>query len=114
VSAARAGAIFRVTIEVAPEVEAEWSRWHAEVHMPEVASQPGFLGATRWRDSQSAPEGWARYVVHYEAESAAAIETYRRSEASARLRADHDQRYRSVTRIARTVLIAPVSTARGG
>jgi heme-degrading monooxygenase HmoA len=114
VSASRAGAIFRVTIEVAPAVEGEWSRWHAEVHMPEVASQPGFLGATRWRDAESAADGWTRYIVHYEAEHAAAIESYRKSEASARLRADHDQRYGQVTRIARTLLIAPVSTGRLG
>jgi len=114
VSAARAGAIFRVTLEVSPEIEAEWSRWHAEVHMPEVASQPGFLGAARWRETEPAADGWGRYVVHYEAESAAAIETYRRSEASARLRADHDKRYGRMTRITRTVLVAPVSTARRG
>ena len=113
-SPARAGAIFRVTLEVSPEIEAEWSRWHAEIHMPEVGSQPGFLGATRWRDTEAAADGWARYVVQYEAESAAAIESYRRSEASVRLRTDHDQRYGRVTRITRTVLIAPVSTPRHG
>jgi heme-degrading monooxygenase HmoA len=114
VSAARLGAIYRVTVEVAPAVEAEWARWQASGHMPEVASQPGFVGATLWRDSESAPDGWVRYVVHYEAESAAAIEAYRRSEAAARLRGDHEKHYGAVTRIVRTVLSAPVSAARRG
>jgi heme-degrading monooxygenase HmoA len=114
VSAARPEAIYRVTVEVAPEVAAEWARWQAEGHIPEVASQPGFIGATLWRDSEPAADGWVRYVVHYEAESAAAIEAYRRSEAAVRLRGDHEKRYGAVTRITRTVLSALVSTARRG
>ena len=107
-----AGAVFRVTIEVAPEVEPGWARWHAEEHMPDLVRQPGFLGATRWRDVEPAADGWARYVVEYEAESVEAIEAYRASAESARLRADHTERYGRVSRISRTVLAAPVRVKR--
>jgi hypothetical protein len=111
VSAPPAGAIFRVTIEVDPAVEAEWSRWHADPHMREVVAQPGFLRATRWRDTEDAPDGWARYVSHYEAESVAAIEAYRRSEAATAIRADHERHYGKVTRLTRAVLATPVVVA---
>ena len=100
------GVVYAVAIEVAPEAEARWAPWHADVHIPEVLAQPGFRGAWRWRDVERAKDGWVRYVVHYEGESVEAIEAYRRSEVAARLRADHDTRYGNVTRISRSLLTA--------
>ena len=104
----RAWAVYRVTIEVAPAVEEAWAAWHARTHMPEVVRQPGFLGATRWKDRGRAPDGWPRYVVHYRAESLEAIESYRSSAAATRIREEHDARYGNVTRIERTLLGEPV------
>ena len=97
-------AVYAVVIEVAPEAETRWAPWHAEVHMPDVLAQPGFRGGRRWRDVEPAKDGWARYVAHYDADSVEAIETYRRSEVAARLRADHDGRYGAVTRLSRATL----------
>jgi len=102
------GVVYAVVIEVAPEAEARWAPWHADVHMPEVLAQPGFRGARRWRDVEPAKDGWIRYVVHYQSESVEAIEAYRRSEVAARLRADHDTCYGDVTRISRALLTAGV------
>ena len=104
----RSNAVYRVTIEVAPDAEQSWAQWHAAVHMPEVLAQRGFLGVTRWKDQARAADGWARYVVHYRAESLAAIAAYRSSPEAARLRDDHDARYGKVTRIDRSLLAEPV------
>jgi heme-degrading monooxygenase HmoA len=104
----RANAVYRVAIEVAPEVEQAWAHWHAAEHMPEVLRQPGFLGATRWKDQERSGDGWARYVVHYRAESVAAIEAYQSSAESTRIRDDHTARYGKVTRLTRSVLAAPL------
>ena len=108
----RAWAVYRVAIEVAPAVEEAWARWHAAEHMPEVLRQPGFLGATRWKDREPAPDGWARYVVHYRAESLEAIETYRSSATAIRIRDDHTVRYGNVTRISRSLLDQPLFVGR--
>ena len=102
------GAVYSVVIEVAPQAEARWAPWHADVHMPEVLAQPGFRGGRRWREVEPAKDGWARYVAHYDAESLEAIEAYRRSEVAGRLRADHEARYGTVTRLVRAVLTGAV------
>ena len=102
--------VYAVVIEVAPEAEARWAPWHAQVHMPEVLAQPGFRGGRRWRDVERARDGWARYVAHYDADGIESLEAYRRSEAGARIKADHEARYGSVTRISRSVLTDGVET----
>ena len=98
------GTVYAVVIEVAPEAEARWALWHADQHMADVLAQPSFRGGRRWRDVEPTKDGWARYVAHYDADSVEAIETYRRSEVAARLRADHDGRFGTVTRLTRAVL----------
>jgi Domain of unknown function (DUF4286) len=102
------GAVYAVVIEVAPEAEARWAPWHADVHMPEVLTQPGFRGGRRWRDVEATKDGWARYVAHYDADSVEAIEAYRRSEAGARFKADHEAHFGAVTRLSRAVLTSAV------
>jgi heme-degrading monooxygenase HmoA len=104
----RANAVYRVTIEVAPVIEESWARWHAADHMPDVLRQPGFLGATRWKEQERAADGWIRYVVHYRADSVKAIEAYRSSAEAVRVRDDHTNRYGNVTRLTRTVLAEPI------
>lgn len=107
------GAVYAVAIEVAPEAEARWALWHAEQHMADVLAQPGFRGGRRWRDVEPAQDGWSRYLAHYDADSVEAIEAYRRSGVAARLRADHDDRFGTVTRLSRAVLTSAVErTAR--
>jgi Domain of unknown function (DUF4286) len=106
------GAVYAVVIEVAPEAEARWAPWHAEQHMAEVLAEPGFRGGRRWRDVEAAKDGWARYVAHYDADSVETIAAYRRSEAGARLKADHEARFGAVTRLTRAVLTSAVELAR--
>ncbi|HZJ53937.1 MAG TPA: DUF4286 family protein [Myxococcaceae bacterium] len=107
----KANAVYRVTIEVAPDSEQAWVEWQTREHIPEVVRQPGFLGATRWKDQTPAADGWARYVIHYRVESVAAFEAYRASAAAAHLREDHTRKFGKVTRITRTVLAEPVFIA---
>jgi antibiotic biosynthesis monooxygenase (ABM) superfamily enzyme len=102
------GAVYCVVIEVAPEAEAAWAAWHADRHMPELLAQPGFRGGRRWRDVERAKDGWARYVAHYDLDAVESLEAYRRSEAGARIKADHEARYGTVTRISRSVLTGAV------
>lgn len=107
----RANAVYRVTLEVAPEAEQAWLEWQTREHLPDVLRQPGFLGATRWKDQERAPDGWARYVMHYRARSVADIEAYRASATGARLRDEHTRRFGKVTRVTRSVLAEPVFIA---
>jgi hypothetical protein len=96
-------ALYIVTIEVAPGSEVEWNRWHEDVHVPEVLHQPGFVSCRKWRDTAPAPEGWVRYVCHYELTGVDAVERYAASDAAKRLRQDSETRFGTVTRISRMV-----------
>jgi len=104
----RAGAVYRVTVEVAPEAEAAWAKWMEQDHIPAVVRIGRFLGATRWKDQARAADGWSRYVMQYRAEGTAAIEAYQRSAETAGLRDDFLARFGKVTRIERTVLSEPI------
>jgi uncharacterized protein DUF4286 len=104
----RANAVYRVTVEVAPEAEAAWAQWMAQEHIPAVLRVGRFLGATRWKDQARSPDGWSRYVLHYRAEGPAAIEAYQRSAETAGLRDDYLARFGKVTRVERTVLGEPI------
>ena len=104
----RAGAVYRVTVEVAPEAEQAWARWMEEEHVPDVIRVGRFLGVTRWKDQEPAPDGWARYVLHYRAESAAVIDAYRSSPQAVPLRDDYLARFGRLTRVERSVLVDPV------
>lgn len=92
----------------------EWYGWHAEVHIPDVAAQPGVIRATRYRVIEdNMPQEWtAQYVTVYEFESLAAFEAYRSSDEAARLRADHTDRYGASVRLAREVLVEDVVVSR--
>jgi uncharacterized protein DUF4286 len=103
----RSNAVYRVTVEVALEAEKAWAQWMSEEHIPAVLRVGRFLGATRWKDQERTSDGWARYVMHYRAESVAVIEAYQRSPETAGLRDDYATRFGKVTRISRSVLAEP-------
>ena len=78
-SGAKLGAgalVFRCS--VGPADEAEFNRWYAEEHLPQLAAVPGVLMARRFRVIQGAPTYMARYdatdpsVFHTDAWFAAA------------------------------------------
>ena len=96
-------ALYVVTIEVSPSVEEAWNRWHEDIHVPEVLQQPGFLRCRKWKDTTNAPDGWVRYVCHYELTGPDAVERYVASDAAKRLRQDSETRFGAVTRISRQV-----------
>ncbi len=97
-------ALYHLVIEVEPGAEAAWNRWHEDVHIPEVLREPGFLSCRKWRDTEPAKDGWARYLCDYELTGLDAVRAYTDSEAAKRLRADSLSRFGSVTRICRQVL----------
>jgi hypothetical protein len=100
-----AAVAYVVTIEVAPEIVDEWSRWLDAEHVPALLAQPGFVSATRYRDESIAFDGWTRYVVRYDVDSRDALRAYHASSEAARLRADHDARWGSNARVSRQVWI---------
>ena len=103
----RASAVYRVTVEVAPEAEKAWAQWMVEEHVPAVLRVGRFLGVTRWKDQARAADGWARYVLHYRAEALAVVDAYQRSTETAGLRDDYLARFGKVTRLERSVLVEP-------
>ena len=110
----RASAVYRVTVEVAPEAEKAWKQWMDEEHVPAVLRLGRFLGLTRWKDQEKAADGWARYVLHYRAESVAVIEAYQRSPETGGLRDDYLGRFGKVTRLSRSVLAEPTFVSPPG
>ena len=88
----------------------EWYRWHSEVHMPDLAAQPGVRRATKYRVVEdNKPSEWAaQYVTVYEFDNLSDFEAYRASDDAARLRTDHADRYSAMGKIARQVLVEKV------
>lgn len=73
-----------VTAEVDAEVEAEWSRWYDDVHLPDALACPGVLSGRRYRsvgeiaESDRGERGRTRatlWTTIYELDSPAAVET---------------------------------------
>jgi heme-degrading monooxygenase HmoA len=104
-------ALYVVSTWVREDRLEEWYRWHAEVHIPDVAAQPGVIRAIRYRVVEdNMPREWtAQYVTVYEFESLDAFEAYRASDEAARLRADHTDRYGASVKLAREVLVEDVA-----
>jgi heme-degrading monooxygenase HmoA len=104
-------ALYIVRTRVPEERVEEWYRWHSEVHIPDVAAQPGVVRATKYRVVEdNMPAEWtAQYVTVYEFETLEAFEAYRAGDEAARLRSDHAEHYGADGKIARQVLVEEVS-----
>ena len=73
-----------VRAEVDAEVEADWSRWYDDVHLPDALACPGVLAGRRYVSTGEIAEserGQSRrrratlYTTVYELDSPAAVET---------------------------------------
>jgi len=73
-----------VTAEVDADVEADWSRWYDEVHLPDALACPGVLSGRRYQsigEISESDRGQGRrtrtklWTTVYELESPAAVET---------------------------------------
>lgn len=60
-----------LSFDVAPDAIAEHDHWHTFEHLPERLAIPGFLRGTRWVALQGQP----RYLVLYEVEQLATLES---------------------------------------
>lgn len=92
-------ALFLVKTRVDPDRLAEWEAWHRSTHVPEVLTEGEFVRARRLKATEG--EEGHPYWTLYEAESAEALETYRKGPNAARLRASHDVRFGSATDLER-------------
>ena len=67
------GIMFVESAPVSAEREGEFNDWYDTIHIPEILSIPGFLGARRFelRDSETVPADPSkrRYVAVYELEA---------------------------------------------
>lgn len=63
--------LLHVMMDVDPEHEEEFNRWYWEEHIPERLALPGFISARRF----VAKAGEPKYLVIYELESVAALDT---------------------------------------
>lgn len=97
-------ALYTVVIEVEPGAEEAWNRWHEDTHVPEVLREPGFRSCRKWRDTEPAKDGWARYVCHYELTDVEALRRYSGSDAAKRLKGESEKHFGTVTRHSRQVL----------
>jgi hypothetical protein len=99
--------LYIVRTWVPEELLDEWNDWHNNVHVPDVASQPQIRRAWKHRVADdSTPQEWQpQYVTVYQLDSWEDWESYRDSEAAARLRKDYADRYGLVGKIARQVLV---------
>lgn len=92
---------------------AEWNDWHNQVHIPRVLEAPQVKGARKFRVTDaSLPGDWRpQYVTLYELESLEDFTAYRRGPGAA-MRAEYDERYGGVGKVARLVMTEEVR--RGG
>jgi hypothetical protein len=95
-----------VTAEVDAEIEAAWSRWYDDVHLPDALACPGVLSGRRYRSVGEVSEsdrGLGRrtrvnlWTTVYELDSPAAVET--REFAAMRGWGEFAPRVRSQTRV---------------
>jgi hypothetical protein len=91
--------LYCVSVSVDAEVRGDWLAWMEAVHVPDVLREPGFERAVIHRDTSDD----ARFVIHYEVSSRAALDRYLAGPA-ARLRAEHEARYGGRARASRQVL----------
>ena len=104
-------AIYRITVDVEPRLAQHWLAWMLDEHVPEVLGERGFVRATVSRDL----EVDARFIVEYTLEDHDALEIFLNSEAAARHRATHDNRYAGKVRSQGQVLepLAEIAVQRG-
>ncbi|HSP79612.1 MAG TPA: DUF4286 family protein [Myxococcaceae bacterium] len=107
-------ALYAVTVEMSPAVEATWVQWMESTRIPEMLREPGFIGARLWKETVGAEDGWVRYVCHFELEELEAVERYVHSEAAQRMRAEGQQRFGKELRISRSVFTEIVRFVGGG
>ena len=60
--------LFAVRCWTHPDTTAEMIAWLDGGHLAEVASQPGFLSAKRYRLAQDADDGWHAHLMLYAVE----------------------------------------------
>jgi antibiotic biosynthesis monooxygenase (ABM) superfamily enzyme len=96
--------LYVVTVDVAPASEQDWNDWHSEHHIPQLMELPGFLGVRKYREPRPLTDGWLRYVTFYELADQESLDRYQAGEDARRLRAEHQERFGDVTRVARKVL----------
>ena len=84
---------------------AEWNEWHSRVHIPHVLAAPQMRGARKLRAVETTlPGGWhPQYVTIYDLDSIDDFESYR-SGPGVTLRAEYEERYGAVGKVARLVL----------
>lgn len=97
--------LYYVFTWVPDEVLEEWNEWHSGTHIPNVLKAPQMHAARKYRLTQATfPGDWQpQYVTIYELDSIADFDAYRTGPGVA-LRAEHDQRYGDVVRIARMLI----------
>ena len=90
-------AIFVVKATIAPELEASFNHWYDTVRSQEAARVPGCLGMRRYEalpleSAHAGSEPW-RYMVCYEFDSEASLDTFVRSDTLRAMTTDYDARF---------------------
>lgn len=88
----RAHVFYVVKSFVDQKVEAEWTSWHTDSHIPDVLKQAGFMNATRFRRIDQTG-GKTEYWTIYEVENEQAFREYSEGEAAKRLRAEPEAKF---------------------
>ncbi len=99
---------------VPKEILPEWNEWHNCVHIPHVLAAPEMRNARMYRVAEPPPGlGFTpQFVTIYDLSSLEEFESYR-SGPGVELRREYDERYGSVGKLARMVLVAsPIDSIR--
>lgn len=95
--------LYNVTINVSPEIEADFLTWIRETHIPEVMATGLFTEHKFCRLIQRSEDGSTNYAVQYFTESMANMQEYERKYAAA-LQAKTQERYQDKALAFRTLL----------
>jgi antibiotic biosynthesis monooxygenase (ABM) superfamily enzyme len=87
--------LFMVKFKVAKEIHAEFDRWYAEEHIPDVIGFPGYVSARRYRTLMGDDE--YNEISLFEFRDEASLQRYLTSDHRQRVSEAFDQRFGTTT-----------------
>ncbi len=103
--------MYVVHVRLPVEIEEEWNQWHNEQHIPQVLTQPGFIGVRKFRTITN-DRRQAEYFILYELRNQAAYEKYVQSEDGELLRQQFLDKYGSKIKITRYAWLETFQTMK--
>lgn len=95
--------IYSVTVKLFPEIQADWTKWMNEVHIPDVMKTGFFIECRLCKVLEEDESQGASYNMQYLCESYSDLKEYQEKHSPA-LQKEHNKRYEGKFTAFRTLL----------